>query len=95
MRIIATVTIDSQGLVEEQEYVSTNEQTKAIFVELGWAKQFDDTKPLPPKGINVYEPGKSYPKARQVITLGRIYKSKVVTSTTWVLLEWDILVAGV
>lgn len=89
MRIIATRTDTSWGLVEEEEFISNDDSIKQIFLEFGWAKPYDDTLPLPPKGINDYEPGMSYPPNRFVIKDGALKKSNTTTSTTWVELEWD------
>lgn len=89
-RIIATRTDDTWGLVDESEFVSENESLKEIFLEFKWAKPYDDTKPLPPKGINNYEDGMVYPENRFIIKDGHIYQSNTDTSTTWVLSEWDL-----
>lgn len=93
-RVIATRTDDVWGLVEEQEYVSTNETLKEIYLEFGWVKPYDDTKPLPPKGLNNYELGLVYPAGRFVVKDGSLYQSNTVTSTTWVLAEWDLKIQG-
>lgn len=91
MRIIATRTCPSWGLVEEEEFVSIDEQIKSVFLEFGWAKPYDPTLPFPPKGMNDYEPGLSYPINRYVIyTDGHLYKSNAQTSTTWVPSEWTL-----
>ena len=39
MRYIATVSITSKGLYEEEEYINANEQDKAIYFDLGWSGQ--------------------------------------------------------
>ena len=93
-RIIATQTNDSLGLVEEEEVISTNDQLKEILVELGLAKLYDDTKPLPPKGTNDYELGMVYPKDRFILYNDSLYKSNKTTSKTWILSEWDIKITG-
>ena len=94
MRIIATVTNDSLGLIEENEILNATTELKEILVELGYAKIYDDTKPRVGKGITVYESGMSYPPERQIIYNDSIYISNTTTSTTWVGIEWDILVTG-
>lgn len=93
-RVIATRTDANWNLVEEAEFVSINEELKEIFLEFGWVKPYDDTKPLPPKGLNDYEAGMIYPINRFVIKNGSICKSNCETSPTWVDIEWDIKVAG-
>ena len=95
MRVIATRTDDAWGLTEEEEFTSTNEQLKEIFLEFGWVKPYDTTKPLPPKGLNDYEPGMSYPKDRFVIYNNSLLQSNKITSTTLVPSEWDVKVQGV
>lgn len=94
-RVIATRTDDTWGLVKEQEFVSTDEDLKEIFLEFGWAEPYDITKPLPTKGLNDYETGMSYPINRFILKDGNMYKSNCVTSTTWILTEWDIKIQGV
>lgn len=94
MRVIATRTDDVWGLVEEEEYVSTNETLKEIYLEFGWVKPYDDTKPLPPKGLNNHEAGLSYPVGRFIVKDGSLYQANTTTSTTWVLAEWDIRIQG-
>ena len=94
-RIIATRTNDDLGLIEEEEVLGASEQLKEILVELGLAKFYDDTKPLPPKGLNDYEVGMIYPKDRYIIKDGSLYKSNIKTSNIWVALEWDIKVSGI
>lgn len=91
MRVIATRTDDVWGLVDEAEYIGTD-TAKIVFLELGWVKPYDDTGPIPPKGIAEYESGKVYPPNRYIINLGHIYKSNTVTSTSWVLSEWGLKV---
>ncbi len=93
MRVIAIIDDDNLGLVDEQEFVSANEDLKAIFIEFGYVKPYDDTKVLPPKGLNDYEL-KSYPKDRFIIKDGNMYKSNTVTSDTFVLSEWDLKIQG-
>lgn len=92
MRVIATRTDSVWGLVDEAEFVSANESLKEIFLEFGWVKPYDDTKPLPPKGVNDYESDMIYPPGRYIIKDAHIYKSNKTTSTTWVLSEWDLKV---
>lgn len=94
MRIIATRTDANWGLVDEAEFVSQDDNLKAIFVDFGWAKPYDSTLPLPPKGLNDYEPGLSYPPNRYILKDGNMYKSNTQTSTTWILAEWDIKILG-
>jgi len=94
MRIIATQTNDSLGLVEEEEVITTNERLKEILVEIGLAKLYDDTKPLPPKGLNDYELGMTYPKDRFILKNDSLYKSNKVTSTAWIDSEWDLKITG-
>ncbi len=93
MRIIATVTNDDLGLVEENEVVGATEKTLQVLVDLKMAKVYDDTKPIVGKSVNVYEE-KSYPTDRQVFHNDSIYISNTVTSETFVPSEWDILVTG-
>lgn len=92
MRIIATRTDATWGLIDEAEFISTDEALKSIFLEFGWAKPYDDTLPLPPKGLNDYEPGLSYPPNRYIIMDQHIYKSNTQTSPAWNILEWDLKV---
>lgn len=94
MRVIATRTNDSIGIVEEEEVISINEQFKEVLVEIGLAKPYDDTKPLPPKGLNDYEVGMVYPKDRYILKNDSLYKSKQTTSASWVELEWDLKITG-
>lgn len=98
-RIIATRTDSAFGLVEEQEFISTDDALKVVFLEFGWAKPYDPTKPLPPKGSNDYEPGFAYPQDRYVLHNGSLYKSNpspaLLTSTTWVPGEWVLKIQGV
>ena len=94
MRVIATRTDTGWELVEEEEFLSRNEQLKAIFLEFGWVKPYDDTAPLPPKGLNDYEVGMGYPINRYIIKEGSIYKSNCITSQRWVDTEWDLKVSG-
>lgn len=93
-RIIAVITNDDLGLIEETEIVGATEDLKNILVELGYAKFYDDTNPLPPKGLNDYEPGMVYPKDRFILKNDSLYISKQITSSTWVLSEWDIKISG-
>ena len=94
MQVIATRTDDVWGLTEEQEFTTSNEQLKEIFLEFGWVKPYDDTKPLPPKGLNDYEPGMAYPKGRYVVLAGNLLKSNCETADTMVRTEWDIKITG-
>ncbi len=94
MVVIATRTDAAWGLVEEDEYISTNNGLKEIFLEFGWVKPHNPTDPLPPKGLNDYEPGKSYPKDRYIILNNEIIQSNCVTSTTFVSSEWDVKIKG-
>lgn len=94
IRVIATRTDPVWGLIEEEEYITTDDQKKLIFLEFCWVKPYDETNPLPPKGINEYEEGFSYPKDRFIIMGNSIVKSNCVTSTTLVRSEWDIKVQG-
>lgn len=94
MRIIATVTNDDLGLIEENEVVGATEKTMQVLVDLKMAKIYDDTKPIVGKSVNVYET-KSYPIDRQVFYNDSIYISNTTTATTFVPSEWDILVTGV
>jgi len=93
MRIIAIMTVPDWGLVEEEEFISIDEVEKSAYVQMGWAKPYDDTLPLPPKGLNDHEL-LSYPPKRFVIKDGSLYKSNTVTSNTWVLSEWDVKIIG-
>lgn len=96
MRVIAirTDTVGSVELTEEQEIVTDNEELKYILLSWGWAKPYDDSKPLPPKGLGLYEPGIVYPFGRFFIKDGNLYQSKQTTSNTWVASEWDLLIEG-
>ncbi len=95
LRVIATRTDDTWGLTEEAEFISTNTQLKEIFLEFGWVKPYDDTKPLPPKGLNNYEPGMSYPKGRYVVIGNALLQSNCETSARLVRSEWDTMLQGV
>ena len=94
MRVIATRTDDNWGLVEEEEFISINEDLKAIFLEFNWVKPYDDSKPLPPKGLNNYESGMEYPKDRFIIKNDSLYQSNTITSIVWVESEWDLKISG-
>lgn len=94
MRVIATRTDDNWYLVEEQEFISEDETLKEIFLEYGWVKPYDDTKPLPPKGVNNYEINKSYPKDRFVLKDGALLQSNAITSTSFIESEWDIKISA-
>jgi len=102
MRVIATATRKKWGLVEDEEFISSDEEKKEIYEKFGWVKPYDDTEPLPPIGIAVdYEDGMKYPKNRPIIKEGNIYQSNTDTSTTWIHSiipgepsEWDIKVRG-
>jgi len=93
LRVISLCTNDDLGLIEEEE-VQGSDQLKEILVQLQLAKFYDDTKPLPPKGMNDYEPGMVYPKDRFILKNDSLYKSKKVTSTTWIESEWDLKITG-
>jgi len=95
-RIIATRdgSIGSVELVEEKEVVTENEELKEILMSWGWARPFDPTAPMPPKGINSYETDKAYPIDRFIVYSGSLYKSKIVTSSTWIASEWDLILQG-
>ena len=80
MRIIATVTNDSLGLIEENEILNATTELKEILVELKYAKIYDDTKPRVGKSINIYEVGMSYPPERQVFFNDSIYVSLINTT---------------
>jgi len=95
MHVIATCTDDTWGLVEEAEFVTVNEQLKEIFLEFGWVKPYDDTKPLPPKGLNDYEPGLSYPPGRYIVHENQLLKSNCWTDTSFVTSEWVVKLKGV
>lgn len=101
MRIIATVTDARWGLVDQVEVTNATDSEKAAYKALGWAKEYDDTKPLPPKGIGNYEPGLSYPDGWFVFKDGNaVYQSTLankdlMTSTTWVAGEWTLILQGV
>lgn len=101
MRAIATVTNAQWGLVDQVEITNANDAEKAAFVALGWAKEYDDTKPINPKGIENYEPGMSYPHGWFVFKGGNaVYQATLAnkdlkTSTTWVPAEWTLILQGV
>ena len=95
MKVIATRTDDVWGLVEEDEFISTNNQLKEIFLQFNWVKPYDTTKPLPPKGLNNYESGMEYPKDRFIIKNGCLYQSNTTTSIIWVESEWDRKLNGI
>ena len=82
-------------LIEEQEVITLDEKLKEALLSWGWAKPYDDTKPLPPKGIGLYEIGLSYPKDRFVLNGNGLYQSNTITSTVWTLSEWDLILQGV
>lgn len=90
-RWVATITDNKWGLVNQQEYIGDIESTRA-FSQFGWIKPWDDADPMPPKGINDYETGKSYPNGWYVLTASGLFKSNVgdgnYTSGTWVSSEW-------
>ena len=92
MRVIATRTDEQHGLIEEQEFIGS-EALKEIFLHFGWAKPYDDTKPLPPKGVGNYEESMVYPAGRFVFKGGGAYQSKQQTSSTWVEEEWEVIIA--
>ncbi len=96
-RWIATITNDDWGLVEEQEFTGTTDIIEA-FYQFGWIKPYDDTLPLPPKGIGDYETGKAYPNNRRVFKDNAIWASFVgdgnYTSTQWVEGEWILKIQG-
>ena len=94
IRVISTRTDGTWGLVEEDEFITSNQQLKEIFLEFGWVKPYDDTKPLPPKGLNNYEPGMSYPKDRFVILGNALLQANCITSTALILSEWDVRIQG-
>lgn len=93
MRAISLCTNDDLGLIEEEEILGSD-QLKEILVQLQLAKFYDDTKPLPPKGMNDYEVGMSYPINRFILKNDSMYKSNKVTSTTWIDSEWDLKITG-
>jgi hypothetical protein len=95
IRVISTRTdtIGDVELVEEQELVSTNEELKTILLSWGWVKPYDDTLPLPPKGLGIYET-KVYPVDRFATKDGNLYQSNTETSATWVSGEWNIIITG-
>ncbi len=94
MQVIATRTDDSWGLIDEAEFETANEQLKEIFLEFGWVKPYDNTKPLPPKGLNDYEPGLSYHKDRYIVLGNALLKSNCITSTELIRSEWDVKIQG-
>ncbi len=81
----------------EQEFQSSDfigkENILEILISTGYLIKNDDTKPLKPKGIGIYEL-KSYPNNRFIFKDGNVYKSNTITSNTWNPLEWDIIVQG-
>jgi len=93
MVVIATRTDDAWGLIEEAEFISADDQLKEIFLEFGWVKPYDTAKPLPPKGLNDYEPGMSYPDGRFIIYNNSLLKSNCVTSIELVRSEWDVKIS--
>ena len=94
MKVIATKTDARWYLVQEKEFVSTNEALKQIFVDWGWAREHVEPNPEPPKGVNNYEPNKSYPADRFIIKDGDIIQSNIITSTSFITSEWDIVIKG-
>ena len=94
MRVIGTRTNDVWGLVDEEEFITSNQQLKQILLHFGWVKPYDETKPLPPKGLNDYETGMIYPKDRFILKNGSMYQSNIETSSTWINSEWDIKITG-
>ena len=91
----ADVTTPIVTLFEEQEVVTLDEKLKEALLSWGWAKPYDDTKPLPPKGIGIYEIGMIYQKDLFVLNGNALYQSKTITSNTWVLSEWNLILQGV
>lgn len=98
MRAIATVThtiLDNDRitplieLVEDKEIIGKSDEELNILIVNGMAKEYDDTKPLPPRGHGNYEPGKTYPANRFIYNNGKVYESNCETSTTFILTEWD------
>ena len=94
MRIISLVDNDDLGLIAETEVLNISVELMETLVKLGFAKIYDDTKPIVGKGVTVWET-KSYPVGRQVFYNDSIYISNCTTSGTWVVSEWDILVTGI
>ena len=94
LRAISLYTNDDLGLVEEEEIIGSD-QLKEILVQIQLAKFYDDTKPLPPKGMNDYEAGMSYPINRFILKNNSLYKSNKVTSATWIDSEWDLKITGI
>jgi len=87
-------------LLEDQEVISTDETLKEALLMWGWAKLYDDTKPFPPRGINLYEDGMVYEGKWLVIKANALYQTKSglvdnKTSSTWVVSEWDLILQGV
>ena len=94
MRLVALIDDDSLGLIRENEILGLTEEQKNTMINLGYARVYDDTKPIIGKSVNIYQSGFSYPPERQVFTNNSIYISNCQTSTTWVASEWDVLVTG-
>ena len=97
-RIIATVTNDDLGLDVECEIIGASDLLKKALLTAGMAIGYDDTKPLPPKGLNEYEPGMVYSRGRQIIYNDSLYISDVAvdqkTSATWINSEWRLIITG-
>jgi len=98
MRIIATENRDLGEfgrLVNEQEYISSNETLKDLYVFWGYAKYYDDTKPRNKKGWWFYEE-MAHPPETMVLKDNAFYCSKKgqETSATWEPTEWILVGQG-
>jgi len=92
MQIIATCNKDLEELgelVDQEEFISENEELKKLLVFHGWAKDYDPSKPRPTKGMWFYEE-MEYKPLQFVIKDNTLYYSKAgqKTSTTWIPTEW-------
>ena len=103
MRIIATQDYECGDivLVNEQEFISTDEELKCLLHCMGKARLYDDTQPLPPKGVGIYEVGKKYPYDRFMLKDGNLYQAEEEanltlgkTSDTFILSEWKLIIEG-
>lgn len=86
-------------LIQDREVIIENDELKEAFLLWGWAKPYDDTKPFPPTGLNIYEPDKVYKGGRKVIYNNALYVSKTAllndeTSAQWNPDEWTLILQG-
>lgn len=89
MRVIATETNEDLGLVDEKEFISTDEDLKQVYIMFGVVKPREGgTNSITPKGFVKYVE-ESFPPERFVLRNAVFYESNCQTSETWVNEEWD------